>query len=361
MPRSQCLEATGGKQPTTVRWVDVDKGEAGYRSRLVARDFKPKGERDRFDLFAATPPLEALRFIASLAASQEDREGDRDKIMLIDVKKAHLYGKCDDPNAFVELPVEDPSEDNQDSVGKLNFWLYGMREAAQAWEEDYATKLKSIGFVRGVFAPTTFFCKKLRVRAVVHGDDFVFLGPGPALQQVRDHMQRWYELKVRSMLGPEPADDKQATILGRILRWGSTALTYEADPKHAKLLIEGLGLEAGSAGVQMPCSVDHYALDGTESEELSREEGSVYRQLAARANYLAQDRPDLQFAVKELCREMSAPTTRSWRRLKRVARYLLQYPVLSYRFERQRDQPVVEVFVDSDHAGCRQFRALIHV
>jgi hypothetical protein len=356
VPRSQCLAATGGKQPTTVRWVDVDKGEAGYRSRLVARDFKPKGERDRFDLFAATPPLEALRLIVSLAASQEDREGDRDKIMLIDVKKAHLYGKCDDPNAFIELPLEDPSEDNQDSVGKLNFWLYGMREAAQAWEEDYATKLKSIGFVRGVFAPTTFFCKELQVRAVVHGDDFVFLGPGPALQQVKCHMQKWYELKVRAMLGPEPSDDKQATILGRILRWGSTALTYEADPKHAELLIKGLGLEVDSAGVQMPCSVEHYALDGMESEALSREESSMYRQLAARANYLAQDRPDLQFAVKELCREMSSPTARSWKRLKRVARYLLQYPVLSYEFERQCGQPVVDVFVDSDHAGCRESR-----
>ncbi len=130
------MAATGGKQPTTVRWVDVDKGEAGYRSRLVARDFKPKGERDRFDLFEATPPLEALRFIVSLAASQEDREGARDKFMLIDVKKPHVYGTCDDPNAFVELLVEDPSEDNQDSVGKSSFWLSGMRHAPLAWEQN---------------------------------------------------------------------------------------------------------------------------------------------------------------------------------------------------------------------------------
>ncbi len=118
---------------------------------------------------------------------------------------------------------------------------YVYKRQAQAWEEDYATKLNSIGFARGVFAPTTFFCKKLQVRAVVHGDDFVFLGPGPALSRVRCHMQKWYELKVRSILGPEPGDDKQATILGRILKWGSTALTYEADPKHAGLLIKGLG------------------------------------------------------------------------------------------------------------------------
>ena len=65
---------------------------------------------------------------------------------------------------------------------------------------------------------------------------------------------------------------------------------------------------------------------------------------------------NLEVDVSELCREMSTPTTRSWKRLKRVARYLLQYPVLSYRFERQCSQPVVEVFVDSDHAGCRESR-----
>ncbi len=62
----------------------------------------------------------------------------------------------------------------------------------------------------------------------------------------------------------------------------------------------------------------------------------------------------MQFAVKELCREMSTPTTRSWKRLKRVARYL--YPVLSYGFEKQCSQSVVEAYVDSDHAGCRESR-----
>ena len=41
-----------------------------------------------------------------------------------------------------------------------------------------------------------------------------------------------------------------------------------------------------------------------------------FRALAAKANFLAQDRPDLQFPVKEICREMSAPTTNSWKKLK---------------------------------------------
>ena len=43
----------------SVRWVDTDKGDL-VRSRLVARDFKG-ADKDRDDLFAETPPLEAKR------------------------------------------------------------------------------------------------------------------------------------------------------------------------------------------------------------------------------------------------------------------------------------------------------------
>ena len=42
-----------GKPPVSVRWVDTMKSD-GVRSRLVARDFKG-GDKDRDDLFAATP------------------------------------------------------------------------------------------------------------------------------------------------------------------------------------------------------------------------------------------------------------------------------------------------------------------
>ena len=56
---------------------------------LVARDFNAGGDRDREDLFAATPPWELKRLLLSHAM---DRRGKRvRKIMLIDVKKAHLY------------------------------------------------------------------------------------------------------------------------------------------------------------------------------------------------------------------------------------------------------------------------------
>ena len=61
--------------------------------------------------------------------------------------------------------------------------------------------------------------------------------------------------------------------------------------------------------------------DGDE-EELAGEDLTRYRSVVATANFTSQDRPDVRFAVKELCREMARPTCASWRKLKKLARYL---------------------------------------
>ena len=52
------------------------------------------------------------------------------------------------------------------------------------------------------------------------------------------------------------------------------------------------------------------------------EQASTFRRIGARANYLSQDRHDISYSVKELCRVMSKPTVGGWNRLKELARYL---------------------------------------
>ena len=63
VPVEECWGNTG-RAPISTKWLDVNKGtddQQDVRSRLVARDFKPKGDRDFEDLFAAMPPLEAKK------------------------------------------------------------------------------------------------------------------------------------------------------------------------------------------------------------------------------------------------------------------------------------------------------------
>ena len=61
-------------------------------------------------------------------------------------------------------------------------------------------------------------------------------------------------------------------------------------------------------------------------EPLEAGEATRYRALVARLNYLALDRPDIQFGVKEAAKRMSAPCTQDWKLLKRIGRYLRLVP-----------------------------------
>ena len=74
-----------GRSVIAVRWVDVNKGdddEPNCRGRLVAREVRTKGDAP---VFAPRPPLECLRTVLSLAATDiageamhvRDPEGDR--------------------------------------------------------------------------------------------------------------------------------------------------------------------------------------------------------------------------------------------------------------------------------------------
>ena len=83
----QCLEETG-KRPIGTRWVDTNKGDKikpKIRSRLVAQELK-RGPAQP-ELFAATPPVEYIRYLVSCcASSQRDKQPTR--IMVQDAKKA---------------------------------------------------------------------------------------------------------------------------------------------------------------------------------------------------------------------------------------------------------------------------------
>jgi hypothetical protein len=227
----------------TVKWVDTEKLGGVVRCRLVARDFKTKGEKDREDLFAATPPLELLKAQLSRAASRKTR-----KVSVIDVKKAHLYPLCDQ-DVYIELPAEAGAQPGM--CGKLVHWLYGFRPAAQAWESHYATNLESIGFIRGRASPVSFYNAARDVSCLVHGDNFTFVGDAEHLDFVEANMKGWYELKVKARLGPELTDDKTVDVLGRVVRCTAEGYEYEADPKHHKKIMEAFGFCENTKGLSV--------------------------------------------------------------------------------------------------------------
>ena len=109
-----------GKPPISVKWVDVNKGDdlnPNYRSRLVAREIRRKGEDS---IFAPTPPLESLRTILSLTATKDywaehhwcghEESEDRLQISLIDISRAYFNARTkDEAPVYVCLLYTSPS------------------------------------------------------------------------------------------------------------------------------------------------------------------------------------------------------------------------------------------------------------
>ena len=90
--------------------------------------------------------------------------------------------------------------------------------------------------------------------------------------------------------------------------------------------------------------------------KLDKHRALQFRANVARLNYMCQDRSDVQFAVKELCRSMSDPSEADWLMLKRLARYLIGRTRVVLKYGYQGKHGIIDAWKDTDYAGCRVTR-----
>ena len=168
--------------------------------------------------------------------------------MINDVSRAYFSAPAR-RQVFVELCAEDADTD-EDLVGELNYSMYGTRDAAQNWGEECASTMKSIGSEQGTASPCTFSHASRGLRCYIHGDDFVTIGKEHELKWMKQELEKAYEIKTQ-FLGPNKEESQQVRVLNRILTWGSEGISYEADPRHAEIVISELKLSEAK-GVVTP-------------------------------------------------------------------------------------------------------------
>ena len=329
VPTDDCYKRTG-KAPISVRWIDINKGDTdrpNYRSRLVAREINTY-KRD--DLFAGTPPLEALKLLLSMSASGNTGE----LIMINDVSRAFFHAKAT-RDVFVQLPDEDrkPGEERL----------------------EYSRRLVEHGFSQGIATPCVFHHKEKGIRTLVHGDDYVSVGKPQHLKWMKEMLEHKYQIKTH-VLGPGEGEVQQLKILNRIISWdGNRGITYEADPRHVEIMVEQLKLGEAKT-VTTPGTKDEGKTQEDSETRLGKEEASQYRALVARCNYLGPDRPDIAYSVKELARGMAEPTRGNLLQLKRLGRYLKGRPRMQQLFRWQEMPKMLTTYTDAAWAGCKATR-----
>jgi len=116
--------------------------------------------------------------------------------------------------------------------------------------------------------------------------------------------------------------------------------------------VKALGLEDAKALASPGTPEDNEGVKAREQpEDLQGNEATEYRAIAARLNYLSLDRPDLQYAAKNVAKNMSAPKAYDWQAVKRVGRYLRGAGRFVQTFEWQKTPNVITACTDSDWAG----------
>lgn len=333
-----------GKKHVRMKWLDdyktLESGEEIIRSRLVCQEV---AYTIRYDVFAAALEIKSVRIIISVCASKPNAQ-DR-QLARYDMSVAFFHATMDE-----EVYCSPPAEAN---VPPGFCWMllrafYGTRRASTLWQEKYTEVLLANGFCRGSAVPVIFYSESLDVTIAVHGDDFLAEGRPGCLDQLDDIMKKNFLVKILNRLGPNAST--QATFLNRTICWSAEGFTLEADEKHARLLIEALGMHKAK-GVDSPGSRAAGKNLRDAEEPLEPDWAEWYRSLAGRELYLSQDRYDMQQASSTLMKEMSKPTNLGWERLKRTVRYLCQFPRLVYHFKYQSLPENIVTDSDSDWAG----------
>ena len=133
-------------------------------------------------------------------------------------------------------------------------------------------------------------------------------------------MEKISEVSKGGRLGPGKDDQQEGTVLNRVIRWTTSGLEYEADPRQVERLLTEVELEGANGAATPGQKVLAHQVD--EEAELPANLQTPFRAWAARANYLAADRPDTMFPAKEVCSYTSKPTTLAMAALKVLCRYL---------------------------------------
>merc|ERR1712051_420417 len=158
--------------------------------------------------------------------------------------------------------------------------------------------MTKVGYVQGRYNASVYYNPATEVKVIVHGDDVVAVGDREKVKELKQQIAHRFTVKDKVVgMRTDLGEVTETRILNRIIRVNSEGWEYEADQRHADMVIKELGLS--KAKVTKTPGEDEPGWKMADGErKLDRNLVTKFRALAARLNYLALDRTDIQYAVK---------------------------------------------------------------
>ena len=359
----------GNARPINTTWVFKVKSNSDgtverFKARLCARGFLQRAGLDYFGTFAPVARLSTIRLIVALSA----RWGL--KMSHLDFKSAFLQGVLEEPlymeppegwrDTLVPILAEQGKVLRGGDILRLKRGIYGLKQAGRIWYTTMCKGLLEIGFEQSVSDTCLFHMieENSTILITTWVDDCIVSF---------DNAERWKTILARIC--------KKFTLgAGVDFEW-CLGMAVHRDKEsgdiclHQSLYVQNLlkRFKMEDAAVVRTPADPSVTLNKEMSPQSDAERALAakvpYRELLGALLHLANfTRPDIAIAVNLCARYASDPGEEHWNALKRILRYLKgtidpgtgNSPGLRYK---GRDTgPLVEGYVDADHARCPDTR-----
>jgi hypothetical protein len=315
MVRDWRLKVFGEGDQQRKRWM--------RRSRLVAREFATTKRLDTFSpaTGAHTSNLLQLKYLGMKGMAAESKSKEEYDVIMgsLDVRDAFLQVEQDDP-VLVYLQGEP-------FVIKRN--LPGQRLGAKQWFLCLKTFLmEELGFTFCAEQPC--LARTPEATIMIHVDDILFVG-------LRSFWNDKFLKKMKERFTVSHDELKgvgsHITFLRRKIMEVENGLILASGTTVEKVA-DAFESAFGSARCQkLPNDPSLQMPDS--SQKLSASDASAYRSIVGLCLYIARERPDLMYTIKELSACMSSPTLAALAHLRKMIGYmkavgdvgvLLEYP-----------------------------------
>ncbi|GJY85570.1 ribonuclease H-like domain-containing protein [Tanacetum coccineum] len=303
-----------------------------YKARLVANGSSQQQGIDCNEIFSPVVKPATIRTVLSLAVSRQW------PIHQLDVKNEFLHGHLKE-TVYMHQPPGFTDSTHSDYVCLLQKSLYGLKQAPRAWFQRFSSYVIRAGFYHSNTDSSLFIFHKAPNTAylLIYVDDIILTASSTLLLQ-----------RIISLLHAEFAMTDLVPLnyfLG-ISATRTTSGIFLSQTKYATEILE----QAHMLNCN-PCRtpIDTEKKLGPEGSPVT--DPTLYRSLAGSLQYLTFTRPDLSYAVQQLCLYTHDPREPHLNAMKRVICYLRGTTDLGLHLFRSTTSQLI-AYSDADWAGC---------
>lgn len=293
------------------KWVfkaktNIDGTVQRYKARLVAQGFSQKFGTDYNEIFAPVVRQATFRTLLSVASQK--------KLMVehLDAKTAFLNGNLEE-TIFMKQPPGF-SDGGADRVCLLKKSIYGLKQAAKAWNDAIHGVLINAGFAQSKNDQCLYskFIDNNWCYVLIYVDDItVACKTKEQIAAIESILSSKFEMqnlgKIKHYLGIEVTQDDA----------GNFELCQSS---YIEQIASKFGLQDAKEA-KTPMDVSYYkSSTGSSAQIINNEE---YQKLMGCLLYVSvNSRPDIAASISILAQKVSNPTQDDWNQLKRAVKYL---------------------------------------